>query len=112
MAMGILTGAVVYLLISWAIATEFHIIAQEKGYSERKYLWYCFLFGIIGYLMVIALPDRGKRYVTRTTYSSAPATPKTPTSTQSSGDFWICPTCHTKNLNSRDTCWSCNPPKS
>ncbi len=44
------------LAISYLIAEEFMEISRKKGYSDKKYFWYCFLFGIVGYLMVIALP--------------------------------------------------------
>ena len=37
---------------------EFYAIAKEKGYDERKYFWYSLLFGIIGFLLIAALPDR------------------------------------------------------
>lgn len=47
------------LWILYLIAKEFYKAAQAKGYSEKKYLWLCFLLGVIGYLLVIALPDRG-----------------------------------------------------
>ena len=30
-----------------------------QGYSSKKYFWIPFWFGIAGYLLVIALPDRG-----------------------------------------------------
>lgn len=44
------------LVISYVLAEEFMEIASKKGYSNRKYFWYCFLFGLAGYLIVIALP--------------------------------------------------------
>lgn len=50
------------ILILWAIyllAKEFYKVAVAKGYPEKKYLWLSFWLGIIGYLLVIALPDRG-----------------------------------------------------
>ena len=37
-------------------AFEFGEISKLKGYSERKYFWYSFIFGVVGYLIVIALP--------------------------------------------------------
>ena len=37
-------------------AFEFEEISKLKGYSERKYFWYSFIFGMVGYLVVIALP--------------------------------------------------------
>lgn len=39
-------------------AIEFSSIAEEKGY--KGYFWFCLLIPIIGYLMVIALPDKKK----------------------------------------------------
>ncbi len=50
-------AAVVWIL--WLVAQEFYAAAKAKGYSEKKYLWICFLLGVIGYLLVVALPDRG-----------------------------------------------------
>lgn len=49
------------LTVNYFIANKFADIAASKGHSKRKYFWICFLFGIIGYLWVIALPNiRGK----------------------------------------------------
>lgn len=59
--LSILTTLIVAATMIWIfylIAKEFYIVAQAKGYSEKKYLWLCFLLGVIGYLLVIALPDR------------------------------------------------------
>ncbi len=50
---------ILILIIHWFIAKEFYIIAIMKGFDERKYFWLPFLLGLIGYLMIIALPDRG-----------------------------------------------------
>ena len=49
-------SAVVLLIADYFIAAEFSQIAEMKGYSERKYFWFTFLFGIAGMLMVVALP--------------------------------------------------------
>ena len=60
-------GSWVYLLISGAvlviiqavIASKFEAIAFEKGYDSSIHSRaMCFWFGLIGYLYVIALPDR------------------------------------------------------
>ena len=59
MAFLIILGSILLLWILYLIAKEFYKVAQEKGYSEKKYLWLPFLLGMIGYLLVIALPDRG-----------------------------------------------------
>lgn len=53
------------LFIAVCVATEFADIAVMKGYTQRKYFWYTFFLGIVGMLMVVALPDR-KNMVTHT----------------------------------------------
>lgn len=47
------------LVISWFLAQEFYKAAIMKGWNSKKYFWLSFFFGIAGYLLVIALPDRG-----------------------------------------------------
>lgn len=46
------------LVIAFLAALEFYNIAEIKGHPKGKYFWYSFLLGIVGWLMVIALPDR------------------------------------------------------
>ena len=49
-------------LLLWGLyllAKEFYKVAKAKGYPQKKYLWLSFWLGIVGYLLVIALPDRG-----------------------------------------------------
>ena len=46
------------ILFQYSIAMEFYKIAIMKGYEDRKYLWMSFAFGIVGYLLVIALPNK------------------------------------------------------
>lgn len=48
-----------YIWLAWYIAKQFAGAAEQKGYYQSKYFWICFLLGFIGYLLVIALPDRG-----------------------------------------------------
>lgn len=43
----------------WYLAEQFYQVAKMKGYPERKYFWLCFITNFAGYLLVIALPDRG-----------------------------------------------------
>lgn len=49
-------GAVVFL--NYWIASQFYEAACIKGYSSKKYLWIAFFFNIVGYLLVIALPNK------------------------------------------------------
>lgn len=52
-------SAVIFLLdIRYIICKEFYAAACQKGYNEKKYFWYGFFFGLIGYLLVIALPNK------------------------------------------------------
>ena len=57
----IICGMVVILSLNAVIACEFLEVANNKGYYSIKYFWYCFLFGIVGWLLVIALPDMSNR---------------------------------------------------
>lgn len=58
-------GTFAYLVII-AVVVCVHIIctksfadvAEEKGFTDKKYLWLCLLLPPVGYLLVIALPDR------------------------------------------------------
>lgn len=49
---------VLFILIYILIAVEFSGIAELKGHYSKKYLVYSIFFGPVGWLMVIALPDR------------------------------------------------------
>lgn len=55
--MVILLSFTISLAISYFAAKEFEQIAAQKGHTEKKYFWWCFLLLAIGALMVIALPD-------------------------------------------------------
>ncbi len=49
---------IIFLLIDFCISRSFADAAHNKGYFEKRYFWMCFFFGIAGYLLVVALPDR------------------------------------------------------
>ena len=49
---------IVELILAIFIAKEFENIAEMKGHYGRKYFWWSFLLGLVGWLMVIALPDK------------------------------------------------------
>ena len=48
------------IAISWFVAQEFYKVALMKGWNSKKYFWMSFLLGPVGYLLVVALPDRGE----------------------------------------------------
>lgn len=47
------------LVVDFFVAREFYKAAVMKGWTARKYFWLAFLLPPAGYLLVIALPDRG-----------------------------------------------------
>ena len=47
------------LVVSYLLAKEFYRAAVARGWPAKKYFWICFLLPVIGYLLIIALPDRG-----------------------------------------------------
>lgn len=53
--------AVICFTLAYYIAKWFYEVAEEKGYHNKKYFWICFWLGWIGYLLVVALPDRGNQ---------------------------------------------------
>lgn len=52
------------IVLWWFIAKEFAQIAEMKGYTDSKYFWWTFWLGIVGILMVIALPVASKTETT------------------------------------------------
>ena len=51
----------VLLFVMWLIAAKFSAIAEEKGHYG--YFWWVFIFGIIGMILVAALPDRARMII-------------------------------------------------
>ena len=50
-------GITIVITIYLTICTRFAMIADDKGHSGTPYFWVCFFLGIIGFIMVAALPD-------------------------------------------------------
>lgn len=71
---------VVLLVIQCIVAEKFEEIACMKGHDKGKrerghndYFWWCLALGIVGWAMVIALPDRN---------APSPKAPAAPAPTQ------------------------------
>ena len=47
----------VCLFINGIVAGKFKEIAEMKGHDGGPYFWFTFIFGFVGMLMVIALPE-------------------------------------------------------
>jgi len=52
-------GVALFILLDYYLAGWFYFIAVDKGYSSTAYLKIAFIFTMIGYLLIIAMPDRG-----------------------------------------------------
>ena len=52
-----------WLFFNYYIASQFQMAAEEKGYKGTRYLWLCFFLGMVGYLLVIALPNKNTSVV-------------------------------------------------
>jgi len=50
---------IVAIYVNYFIAKQFESVAADKGYTGSKYFHMCFWLSLVGYLLVIALPDRG-----------------------------------------------------
>lgn len=61
----IIALAIIALIVLFLSAKIFADIANEKGFDGKGFFWWCFLFGIVGWAMVIALPDRGRNKNTK-----------------------------------------------
>lgn len=58
---GIVISLVILALAIWVlhyVASQFQRVAREKGWDERKFYWLSFLMGAVGWMLVVALPDR------------------------------------------------------
>ena len=54
----IILGSIAFIILHCCICSAFHKIAQMKGHYGKSYFWWTFFTGLIGMMMVIALPDR------------------------------------------------------
>ena len=51
-----LLGIIIALVIDYAVSKQFEEIAEMKGHDGRTYFWFVFILGLVGMLMVVALP--------------------------------------------------------
>lgn len=101
-------AGIIVLVINYHLAKLAKNIAADKGYAGSKWTVICFFFGIIGYILVAALPDLQLRYaisdLTKAIQNSGSATSSAGTSAPkpfvpatSSAGSWLCKACGTKN---------------
>ena len=54
----LIVGIIVYFVLAYFIASVAKKIAEKKGHDGHKYFWWTFWLGVVGMLMVAALPNR------------------------------------------------------
>ena len=55
----IIAACLALLVLDYFVAREFYLAAAMKGWASKKYFFFAFFLTVIGYLLIIALPDRG-----------------------------------------------------
>ena len=68
----IIAAFIAFLAADFFVAREFYKVAAMKGWAEKKYFWLAFLTTFAGYILVAALPDRGRGGVTAIESSDLP----------------------------------------
>lgn len=123
--------ALVAIAINVAFAMYAGGIAEQKGYSKGNWIAVCIIFGIIGYILIAALPDlelraaleniekklakdKNDNYLPRNSSSSnsnstmkslSEMTPLAPLS--DSMDYWTCKYCGLDNPKEARYCQHC-----
>ena len=113
----------IVLAINFAFAVYAGGVAEEKGYIKGNWIAACFFFGIVGYILLAALPDRDARAMLKrieiklsTNGGNATFTPLSDSTSQkktSAADTWNtkgewkCPQCGTLNQGSALHCKDC-----
>ena len=110
----VLFGIMIVLGFWAVVAAKFDQIAEDKGYSG--YFWWVFLTGVIGILMVVALPDREKVTIKDTAADSQNSNTQTQsgyslrktaiqsTSNKTVSGSWTCDKCGKSNPMYTGTC--------
>ena len=57
--LGIIPAALCFL--EYYIAGLFYYIGVDKGYDAKVYLWMCTMLTVVGYMLIIAMPDRSDK---------------------------------------------------
>lgn len=124
--------AVIVLVLMIVFAVYAGSLAEEKGYSKGNWIAICLFFGVIGYIMVAALPDLKLRALMEKTNAALKSKPweanKTLESAEQAvqpkevpawkpsvktawnaknGDEWKCPRCGTLNQRNALHCKDC-----
>ena len=69
---------ILYFVINVCAYSRFREIAAMKGHPDFKFAVWIILFGVVGMLMVVALPDRGEAFQTQPSPSVQPQSMSAP----------------------------------
>lgn len=112
----------IVLAINFAFAVYAGGVAEEKGYIKGNWIAACFFFGIVGYILLAALPDLEARAmlkriemklstngsnVTMLPISDSTSQKKTSAVTWNTKGEWKCPQCGTLNQRNALFCKGC-----
>lgn len=126
---------VVALALDYYLALKAGEIACDKGYEGNKWKWTCFWLGLVGYILVAAMPNltmqatlknieeklmkdgNDSRFLNNNSNgamkSFSEMTPLAPLTSDSSQektverDGWVCKMCSTRNADYDDYCKGC-----
>ena len=99
---------IIALIIDYIIAKKFSNIAEMKGHEGGTYFWVTFLFGLVGMLMVIALPDITIKNIPTVLSPQASTTifeKESNTPVKKATHSWRCDACN--NMRTQSPCEHC-----
>ena len=96
-----------YIITTFITAFGFSHIAGEKGYSKIGYWFWCFLFGIAGWIMVASLPDGRKNITKRNSPNEMQITENPTLEPPSKEMLYICKECNTWFPEPHNICPHC-----
>lgn len=117
--------ALVAIAINVAFAMYAGGITEQKGYSKGNWIAVCIIFGIIGYILIAALPDlelratleniekklakdKNDNYLPRSSSSSnSNCTIKSLSEMTPLADYWTCKYCGLENPKEARYCQHC-----
>ena len=99
-----LLGIMIGLVINYFVAKEIAEIAEMKGFFGITYFWFTFFLGIVGILMVIALPDVSQNKIPQQSIVAPTASPSGQSGVRSAGaGEWMC-TCGRNHKDYESSC--------
>lgn len=124
----VLIGIIV-IVVHIRVSLFFAEIAEQKGHSKKNFFWCVFFLGIVGMLMVIALPNiKAAENTQKETKNNIPSSLREvktrtvhpqvnepndvnkgnpPVSAEISNGEKVCPKCGQSQRANRKVCWSC-----